>query len=275
LRLYKGKHQSGEFVIFNNGKEKRYAVHFSALISRQTCPSKQVMVIYDVTERRQAQIRLIQKQQSLAVIKEREWLARELHDNLSQVLGFVSVQAQAIDNALAMGQNSAAGQYLKRLTAVAQEAQMEIREFIQSVKTTAKPDQAFFPILEQYLKRFSQNYNLPLELITEGVDDLHILPGVRIQLPRIIQEALNNARKHASAKQVRVVIANLDEGAISVMIEDDGCGFDPDILSNEGKNGFGLQIMAERAEDAGCSLHIDSAPGQGTRVMIRIPIAKE
>lgn len=275
LSLYNGKEQFGEFVALNNGKEKSYEVHFSSLADKQFHSLDRVMVIYDVTERKHAHILLIRKQQSLAVIKERERLARELHDNLSQVLSFVCVQTQAIHKALSTGQKVTADKYLKRLTTVAQEAQMEIREFILNVKTTTMLEQAFFPALEQYLKHFSQNYDIPLELINKGVDDRNILPDVRIQLPRIIQEALNNVRKHANAKRVRVVITSLDEGAICVTIEDDGCGFDPDISLNKDKERFGLQIMAERAKDAGCNLRIDSEPGRGTRVTIRIPIEKE
>lgn len=274
LRLYKGKKQFGKFVAVNKGQEKNYEVYVSPLAVKRSRSLDRVMIINDITERNRAQILIIQKQQSLAVIKERERLARELHDDLSQVLGFVCVQTQAIHKAISRGQNHTANKYLKRLTAVAQEAQMGIRDYILSVKTTASSEQAFLPALEQYLKHFSQNYDIPLELITKGVDDRNILPDVRIQLPRIIQEALNNIRKHANAGHVRVVITNLGEEAICVTIEDDGCGFDPDITLHKSKERFGMQIMAERAKDAGCNLCIDSELNRGTRVTIRIPIER-
>ncbi len=274
LRFYKEERQFGEFVAGNKGQEKNYEVYVSPLTAKRSRSLDRVMVINDITERSQAQMLLIQKQQSLAVIKERERLARELHDDLSQVLGFICVQTQAIHKAISSGQNLTANKHLKRLIAVAQDAQREIRDYILNVKTTASLEQDFLPALEQYLKHFSQNYDIPLELIAEGVSDRNILPDVRIQLPRIIQEALNNVRKHANARQVRVIIESLGKETICVTIEDDGCGFDTGITLNKGRERFGLKIMAERAQDAGCSLHIDSKPNRGTRVTIRIPIER-
>jgi nitrate/nitrite-specific signal transduction histidine kinase len=82
----------------------------------------------DITERQRAQAHLLQQQRALAVLEERERLARELHDDLGQVMGYVNVQAQAVRELLATGQTEAADAHLARLTAVVQDAHADLRE---------------------------------------------------------------------------------------------------------------------------------------------------
>jgi signal transduction histidine kinase len=96
-------------------------------------------------------------------------------------------------------------------------------------------------------------------------------PGdVSIQINRIIQEALTNVRKHAQANRAWVRFAQ-EGDTVCITVEDDGQGFDPDQLTGEGRQYFGLQIMRERAEGVRGSLELISQPGQGTRVVLRVP----
>ena len=96
-------------------------------------------------------------------------------------------------------------------------------------------------------------------------------PAAAVQLLRIIQEALSNVRKHSHAAHVRVSLAARD-GAAEVTIADDGRGFTP---GPSGSNGFGLRFMAERAAQVGGTCRVSSASGQGTRVVVWIPLRKE
>jgi two-component system nitrate/nitrite sensor histidine kinase NarX len=110
-------------------------------------------------------------------------------------------------------------------------------------------------------------------LVVES-DSLAFSPEVDIQLLHIIQEALTNVRKHAQASRVWVRFERQDS-ILLITVEDDGRGFDPARLNREGQWYFGLQIMRERAESIGGSLELDSWPGRGTRVLMRMPFPTE
>jgi two-component system nitrate/nitrite sensor histidine kinase NarX len=98
-------------------------------------------------------------------------------------------------------------------------------------------------------------------------------PEVASQLLRIIQEAMTNVRKHAGANNLWIVFKQ-DYDVLSITIQDDGRGFSPTQLAKDNQQHFGLQIMRERAQSIGGSLELDSQPGQGTQIVIRLPSAK-
>ncbi len=245
-----------------------YHAYFSILRDAGGSPVGRLIVAHDISERKRAQARLIKQQQALLVLEEREWLARELHDSLGQVLGYVNVQAQAIREMLAKGQVASADGSLARLVAVAQEAHTDVREFITDAKANTLPKQGFFPTLEQFLRRFQEMHGIQTELRNSGIDAGAIEPPVQVQLLRIIQEALTNVRKHATASKVDVSFS-LRDGAALATVEDNGRGFDPGLAAAD--QSFGLRIMRERAEEVGGSLEISSAPGAGTRVIVQVP----
>jgi PAS domain S-box-containing protein len=231
-----------------------------------------LIVVRDITEHKRAQAQLLQQQRALAVLEERERLAQELHDSLGQVLGYVNVQAQAAREWLCSGQVEEAEADLARLVAVTQSFHADVREYILSLRATLSPAQGFLPALEQCLQRFGQRCGVHTELtVSDGLADGPLEPAVEAQLLHIIYEALANVRKHAGASSVRVAIA-VDDGLARIAIEDDGRGFDPDQPINSERRGLGLQIMRERAEGAGGSLEVRSTPGQGTRVVVEVPV---
>jgi PAS domain S-box-containing protein len=224
----------------------------------------------DITERKLAEEQLLQQQRVMAVLDERERLARDLHDSLGQVLGYVNVQAQAARELLGQGQNTAADEHLARLVEVAQDAHAEIREYIANLKTAIAPDRDFLPTLGQYLQRFSRLYELDVTLRipldwTEGILD----PFVEVQLWRIIQEALTNVRKHAHAGCVQVTFT-VEDDQVQIVVHDDGCGFDVAQLDTTGDK-LGLNIMRERAEELKGTFVVSSEPGQGTHIIVRVP----
>ncbi len=254
-----------------------YDVRCSPLTDGRGRRIGQLIVWHDITERRRARTQLLQQQRALAVLEERERLARELHDTLGQVLGYVNVQAQAARELLSSGQTREADAHLARLAVIAQDAHTDVREYILSVKAALSPEGGFLAALDQYLRRFEQHHEIQTEWIvphdlTEGV----LEPVVEVQLLRIIQEALTNVRKHASVRSVRVAFA-IHADQAQVLVEDDGCGFEPISLpqswgrAGEGAH-FGLRIMRERAEAVGGSLLVRSAPGQGTKVIVQVPL---
>jgi len=248
---------------------RHYETYFSGLNDGRKAAGR-LVVIQDVTANKAAEAQLIQQQRALLVLRERERLARELHDSLGQVLGYTNIQIQAIREMLKTGRLPAVDGSLARLSQVITEANTEVREFIYGVKTTLLFKEGFFAALRQYLDHFEQNFQIRTEAqnpdnITE--EELGLPAGV--QLFRIIQECLANVRKHARAGKVTIMFRKKDR-QILITVADDGVGFDPG-KSAVGQSSFGLEIMRERAGQMGGEVRIDTAPGQGTTVTVTIP----
>jgi PAS domain S-box-containing protein len=249
-----------------------YDVHISSLADRRGHPLGQVIVWHEVTDYKRAQVQLLQQQRAMAVLGERERLARELHDDLAQVLSYANVQAQAVRELLAQGQIAQADLHLAHLAAAAQDAHADAREYILGVRVGGSPEQGFLPTLAQYLQRFGQGCGLHTELIIpQALEGTVFDPAVEVQLLRIIQEALTNVRKHACAHAVRVSFA-VQGGQAQIVVEDNGRGFDPALLPAGDGPTFGLHVMRERAEEAGGNLQVVAALGQGTQVIVQVPL---
>lgn len=228
-----------------------------------------LLLLEDVTERRQAQAQIVAQQRTLAALHEREALARDLHDSIGQVLGYAGFQVDAISTLIDAGQNDAAKAQLARLADVLRDAHADVREQILRLRSSASAQQPFTASLRHYLDGFSSNYAIGAQLTVDP--DLcveQLAPETQMQLFRIAQEVLANARKHSGARSVAVSVA-ADDSKLRLWIADDGCGFDPNAVGNS--NHLGLRTMAERAAELGGNLHIESAPGAGTRVCVEVP----
>jgi len=103
---------------------------------------------------------------------------------------------------------------------------------------------------------------------------MEFAPAAEIQLLRIIQEALTNIRKHSQASRAWVRFEADDGEQAVITVEDDGRGFDPSRVGQEGREHFGLQTMRERVESVGGTLHISTQPGQGVRVIVQLSISR-
>ena len=123
-----------------------------------------MIVLHDITEIKRTQERSLEQQRALATLQERERVARELHDSLGQVLGYVKMQAQAARGLLAQHQSAEAERYLAQLVAVAQDAHADVREYILGARTGLSAEAGFLSALTQYLQRFSQNYGIAAKL---------------------------------------------------------------------------------------------------------------
>jgi PAS domain S-box-containing protein len=230
-----------------------------------------LLMLTDVTEQKRVQAQILEQQRSLAMLQERELLSRELHDNLGQVFAFVNVQGQAIHRLLGRGDLSTADEYVRRLLEVAHEADVDIRESIIGLRATIS-EHGFLPTLTQYLARYEKNYSIQTQL--EGAEpftDEAFEPMVEVQLVRILQEALTNVRKHAHAHCVQIAFVMENDWAL-ITVHDDGRGFDPGISSAGLEEHIGLRVMRERAEEVGGSLSLQSASGQGTELVVRVPM---
>ncbi len=234
-----------------------------------------VILLDDVTVQKQAQVQLLEQQRALATLRERDRVARELHDTLGQVLGYIKMQAAVAQTFLERADLSEAKTRVARLAAAAQDAQCDVREYILGTRAGGSGAVPLVPALSDYLRQFGQNCGIATDLtVLPELADRVFDPMSGAQLLRIIQEALTNVRKHARARRVDVRIGAHD-GRAEATVQDDGCGFDPAAVQPAGGHRFGLQVMQERAEEVGGAVQVHSAPGEGTRVVITMPLGKE
>ena len=226
----------------------------------------------DVSEHKRLEHEQIARQRAEAILREREMLARELHDNLSQDLSYVQMQVATIRELLAQSRATEADVMLSRLADVTQATQSDVREQIRNLFARPVP-QGLVPTLQKYLTEFEQFTDIRVALrAPEKVGEFDLASDVELQFMRIIQEAMNNVRKHANARSVDVVLEPEPQQFVAT-ITDDGRGFVPVTLedsTSEAKH-FGLRIMQERAHEVGGSVVIESTPGQGSKVIVRMP----
>jgi PAS domain S-box-containing protein len=230
-----------------------------------------LVLLHDVTRQKQAQARLVEQQRALATLDERERLARELHDTIGQLLGYVGFQVDAVSKLVLDGESDVAMAQLGRLGEMVRAAHADVREQILDLHTAPAPEQPFFVVIGQYLDGFTHNYNIQTRLLVEdpfGAEPFS--PDARMQVLRILQEALSNARKHGRARRVEVSFGWEDQ-QVRMVVQDDGAGFDSSRSMAENEGHFGLRFMRERAEALGGRLEVTSEPDQGTRVVVWAP----
>ncbi len=218
--------------------------------------------------------RLVRSVRELAISSERERIAREMHDSLAQVLGYVNTKSQAVDELLKRGQFEQAQEHLRQLSEAARSAYADVREDILALRTSLPGDQSLESAIRQYLEQYRQLSGINVEFsdnLNEKGDQAALEPMAELQLLRIIQEALSNVRKHAGVGRAKLSVS-IASGLLLATIEEEGRGFDPQNLKPGEFPRFGLSTMRERAEAVGGKLELYSAPGQGTKVVVKLPL---
>jgi len=213
--------------------------------------------------------RLFERVQAAAIVEERERIAKELHDGLAQVLGYVIIKSQATRQILS--KIAVANDYLVELENVAHDLYTDTREDILGLRTAISGDQDMVSALRDYLARFSQMYGIRATFEVGDQVIPRLSPQTELQVIRIVQEALSNIRKHAKATHALVKVAK-SESEVTLVIEDNGKGFDVNTLEQDDSSKFGIRTIKERAESIYSRLDIESNPQHGTRVTLSIPL---
>ncbi|MDE3088897.1 MAG: GAF domain-containing protein [Chloroflexota bacterium] len=209
---------------------------------------------------------------NVAVALERERLAREMHDTLAQVLGFVNTKSQAVRVLMDAGRIDAAREQIDQLTELSQELSADVREVILGLRTALSPEKRLLPALADYVQAYAKQSGIDTQMVVDdGARDLTFAPAVELQMIRIVQESLTNVRKHAHAQHALVRFSMVD-GHAEMRVEDDGRGFDPARIARGDWPQFGLQTMRERAESVGGAFVIVSRPNLGTQIVVQIPL---
>jgi nitrate/nitrite-specific signal transduction histidine kinase len=215
--------------------------------------------------------RLHEQVKLIGTIEERERIAREMHDGIAQVLSYVGTKSQAARELISTGQAENAKSQLLQLEDVAQDLYGNVREAILGLRSTISIEKDMISNLGEYISHFSQMSNVKTDLEIKDNSVLSLPSSSQTQIIHIIQEALSNIRKHAKANHAHVQITTGDN-QIEIIVSDNGKGFDPSRIENDGWPHFGLQTVRERASSIGGALDISSTCGEGTRVALTVPL---
>lgn len=213
--------------------------------------------------------RLYEQAQALAAIQERQKLARELHDSVSQALYGISLGA---NTAMMMVETETVEkgrlrQPVEYVLTLAKAGLAEMRALIFELRPESLEQEGIVAALSKQTASLEARHRIPVE--TSFIEEPALTIDAKQTLYRIAQEALNNIVKHAKAGRVRVCLETPAAGEIRLVIEDNGVGFNPD---GDFPGHLGLKSMHERAERLGGELNIESTPGQGTRVTADLPL---
>ncbi len=195
----------------------------------------------------------------LAVVEERNRLAREIHDGLGASLSSMIIQAEFI---LGMARDETLRSEIQELKTTAEESIEELRRNLRMMREDFELTQG----LEDYVKTFHERTQMNIRFERSGPPQ-KLSPDAQLALFRILQESLSNAVKHAAPQQVQVQL-DYDADRVHLSVRDDGKGFDP---RQTPRGHYGLLNMRERAMKLGGTLIVDSAPGTGTRVSFSLP----
>ncbi|HEU5347258.1 MAG TPA: sensor histidine kinase, partial [Ktedonobacterales bacterium] len=201
--------------------------------------------------------------QQLAVVEERNRLARELHDSVKQQMFALTMLLGSAQ--LEVDEQSEARRILNEAERITSSAQQEMAALIQALRPVALANKDVRAALRELCDDWQQRHGIACAL--DVPDALTMEPAAEQQVFRIVQEALANVARHSGATRVEVRVAD-EHGTLVVRVRDNGHGFS---VARAHGRGVGLSSMRERVEELGGTLHISSATG-GTRIEIRIPL---
>ncbi|MBN1642778.1 MAG: GAF domain-containing protein [Anaerolineae bacterium] len=209
--------------------------------------------------------RLYDQAQQLAVIEERNRLARDLHDSVMQALYGVTLYAEAAVRQLDKGDGALATDHLREIRDTTEEALREMRVLIFELRPPVLKRDGLVTALRSRLESVEERVGVKTEF--QAACPGRLPAEMEEELYRVALEALNNALKHANADSVLVRLVQ-EEGVVQLEIVDDGIGFDRELVRQRG--GFGLRSMEERVVQLGGTLIVDTGLGRGTRIRAEV-----
>ena len=220
-------------------------------------------------------IELREESARLSRLRERTLLANELHDSLAQTVAGLRFQVRVLDDLLHQQEEHAAWRQLENVEQMVEEANAEVRGLIGYFRAA---ETRCAPAIQAAVTRHQNDSDIPL-FFQDQWGDADFAEQWQWEIVRIIQEALSNIRRHSQAKNARLLLRREvgDDGEIfTALVEDDGVGMSVgDDIGNQAGNltggeHIGLSVMRERAKSIGATLHIESEPGDGTRILLSL-----
>ena len=226
-------------------------------------------IVHNITERKQAEQTLLQQARELAVLEERNRMAREIHDTLAQGFTGIFLQLEAGEQALNDSPTEVVG-HLSKAKNLARKSLQEARRSVWDLLPHALEQLDLVDALQKEVEQFAAAGGEQAALKVAGEVRV-LMPGAQTAILRICQESLTNVRRHAEANRVDVTLT-FQHKAVHLAIQDDGQGFDTgDVEPESAAGGFGLTGMGQRAKQLDGALAITSAKAKGTLVEVTIP----
>jgi two-component system sensor histidine kinase UhpB len=194
--------------------------------------------------------------------EERRRLARDLHDEVNQALTAILLRLEALSHSAP----PELGEELDELKRLVNQAMNELLQLARQLRPTALDDHGLLPAMASQVKRFASQTGIKADLNATG-EGSTLQPDEELAIYRIAQEALANIARHADARSVEVDLRSHEGGGVQLTVRDDGCGFE----TGRPTRGLGLGGMAERARLVGGELTIESRPGAGTQLCLKVP----
>ncbi len=260
-----------EFTFVDNESRYYFEVYISLINDYRKDIVAWVLILNDITALKEARHQISLQHQELAVMDERERMARDLHDNLGQILSFSNVQIQAIRQQIKKGNMQLADDYLLSLNDIIRNAHKDIREYVYNIRDNNQYKENFLKLLRELVDDFRRNSNIDISIIdlNNSLNDIEFVNKIgleeKIQLLNITKEALTNILKHAEANSINVIIDF--DNRMRLIIEDNGRG----LHAKNRSTGSGLSIMNERTRMIGGIMKVESQSGVGTRIIVELP----
>jgi PAS domain S-box-containing protein len=219
------------------------------------------VILRDITQR---------KAREAALEEERARIARDLHDGLAQGLYFMGLKLDYVRKQVTRDP-AAAEQELRTLKETIQTNIQDVRRTIFALRPVDLEGLGFEAAVRKYVREFGEQTNLNVSVTMEGFEE-SIPPALEPEFFRLIQEGLNNIAKHAHANHARITLTIGPQHVGCLSIEDDGTGFDPAAVDQNGGGKMGLRQMKERVESLQGHFSVETRPGQGTKLYVEIPL---
>ena len=212
--------------------------------------------------------RLHQQVAGYAIVQERDRIGRDLHDGIIQSLYAVSLSLEDVPELMTLSPTDAAGRVDAAIDSL-QDSIRELRNFIYGLRPEALDGADVAAGIVALAEQFGYNTLVDVELDVDADAGRNISPEHGAELLQLVREALSNAARHARARHVIVSFRNESDDRTGLVVADDGVGFDSSAVVPAGHDGLGN--MRARAEAIGATLRVESASGQGTRIIVGLP----
>ena len=220
-------------------------------------------------------LRLVEQARRAGLIGERQRLAHEIHDTLAQGFASIVMNLEAADAILPAEQSPQAHWHLDQARLTARESLAEARRLVWALRPKLLEEAPLPEALARLTERWAEASNVAAQTAVTGAPR-PLPPEVEATLFRVAQEALTNVRKHAQAQRTALTLSYMND-RVALDARDDGTGFDPGgagvVVDTARESGFGLGTMRERVEQLGGTLSIESAPGEGTTLVVELPLS--
>jgi NarL family two-component system sensor histidine kinase YdfH len=213
---------------------------------------------------------LLADKEQIAVLEERNRMARELHDTLAQGVAGLVLQLEAVKHHLNEGEVAESQLIVAEASTQARDALRKAREAIDDLRAEALFTPDFITAVTQQAQKFSDSNNLSVELDAQLPNSLLLPPATSLHARRALAEMLANVARHAEATTVCVELRLAEDGWLQIEVVDDGVGFDVETAMRPGH--YGIIGLKERARLTGGRFSIESAPESGTTALLRLPL---